>query len=129
VKLLLVEEGSNEARALWNAEEPLLTSWITFVEASAAIGAAARNRRISRRRATESLRALDAEWRSVVALEVDELTSLRAGGYATRHGLRGMDAIHLASAALLARAQPTFVTWDADLRVAALAEGLEVSGR
>ena len=127
MKLLLVEEGSNEARALWNAEASLITSWITFVEASAAIGAAARDRRISRRRATESLRTLQAEWSSVVALEVDEFTSRRAGELATHHGLRGMDAIHLASASLLARARPTLATWDADLRAAAVAEGLDVS--
>jgi uncharacterized protein len=128
VKLLLVEEGSNEARSLWNADASLLTSWITFAEASAAIGASARSRRISRRRATDGLRTLHAEWRSVVALDVDEVTSRRAGELAMRYGLRGMDSIHLASAALLARAQPTLVTWDADLRAAALAEGLEVSG-
>jgi predicted nucleic acid-binding protein len=127
VKLLLVEEGSNEARALWNAEGSLVTSWITFAEVSAAIGAASRNRRISRRRATESVRALHAEWSSVVALEVDEVTSRRAGDLAMRYGLRGMDSIHLASVALLAVAQPTLVTWDADMRGAALAEGLDVA--
>jgi hypothetical protein len=105
----------------------LLTSWITFAEASAAVAAAARSRRISRRRASDAIRMLRAEWASVTVLDVDEITSRRAGELAGRHGLRGMDAVHLASAMLLAAAAPIFVTWDTDLHVAATAEGLQVT--
>lgn len=127
VKLLLVEEGSDEARALWNTETALFTSWATFAEASAAVGAAARARRISRRRARDSLERLRAQWGSVVALALDERTSRKAGTLAVRHALRGMDAIHLASAVVLTPARPKFVTWDTDLRAAATAEGLETA--
>ena len=127
MKLLLVEEGSNTARGLWNADTVLLTSWITFAETTSAVTAAARSRRISRRRATETVRRLQAEWTSVTALDVDEITSRRAGDLAARHGLRGMDAVHLASATLVAAAHPIFVSWDAELRVAARAEGLELA--
>jgi hypothetical protein len=38
-----------------------------------------------------------------------------------------MDAIHLASAVLLAEAEPVVVTWDVALQRAAQAEGLAVS--
>ena len=62
VKLLLVEEGSNTARGLWNADTVLLTSWITFAETTSAVTAAARSRRISRRRATAAVRRSEAEW-------------------------------------------------------------------
>ncbi len=105
----------------------LLTSWITFAEASAAVAAAARSRRISRGRATAAIRRLVTEWASVTALDVDEITSRRAGELARRHGLRGMDAVHLASAVLVAAARPIFVTWDADLRDAAREEGLQAT--
>jgi hypothetical protein len=75
----------------------------------------------------DALRRLHSEWDAVEALDVDEATSATASPLAVRHGLRGMDAIHLASAVLLAEARPVVVTWDADLRRAALAEGLAVS--
>jgi len=38
-----------------------------------------------------------------------------------------MDAIHLASALLVADARPVVVTWDVELRRAASAEGLAVA--
>lgn len=128
MKLLLVEEGSNDVRDLWNAQTSVWTSWITFAEASAAVRAAVRDRRISRRRAGTSLRSLRAYWRSVVALEVDGSISRRASELALRHGLRGMDALHLASALTTAPARPIVVTWDASLRDAAEAERLTTFG-
>ena len=63
----------------------------------------------------------------MLALDVDETVARMAGSLAETHGLRGMDAIHLASASLLADARPVVVTWDAELRKAAQAEGLSVA--
>lgn len=70
------------------------------------------------------LRRLTIEWQAVTAVDVDEQTASSAGLLAVRHGLRGMDAIHLASALLFVRAGPIVVSWDAALRRAAAAEGL-----
>lgn len=75
----------------------------------------------------QALTRLRSEWDAVEAIDVDESTSAEAGSLAVRHGLRGMDAIHLASAVLLAEAEPVVVTWDAALQRAAQAEGLAVS--
>ena len=75
----------------------------------------------------DALRRLQSEWDAVEALDVDEATSEAASTLAVRHGLRGMDALHLASAVLVADAQPLVVTWDAALRRAASAEGLLVA--
>ena len=127
VKLLLVERGSNEARRLWNADAPVLTSWITLAEVSAAIGRARRAQRISARRAFTALRSLEAEWPSVHPIDAEEVTGRYAGQLANRHGLRGTDAVHLASALLVGVARPVMVTWDKDLRRAASAEGLAVA--
>jgi len=126
-KLCLAEEGSVRARELWEAETPLVTSWITFAEASAAIGAARRSRRLSRVAATDALRRLETEWESVTALAADAYACKLAGSLATRHRLRGMDAIHIASALLVAVGRPIVVTWDGELRRAARAEGLAVA--
>lgn len=75
----------------------------------------------------QALTRLRSEWDAVEAIDVDDSTSAEAGSLAVRHGLRGMDAIHLASAVLLAEAEPVVVTWDAALQRAAKAEGLAVS--
>jgi len=104
-----------------------VSSAITFAETSAAIASARRARRLSRSAMNLALRTLDAKWEVVTLLEVDDLVARTAGSVAVRHGLRGMDAIHLASALTVAAARPVVVTWDAELRRAARAEGLAVS--
>ena len=126
-KLFLAEQGSDRARELWAVDSPLVTSWISFAETAAAIAAARRSRRLSRTTAKSALRRLEGEWESVAALNADVHVCRSAGALAERHALRGMDAIHLASALLLATARPIFVTWDAELRRAARAEGLAVA--
>jgi uncharacterized protein len=128
VKLLLVEGGSDETRALWNLDPSIATSWITFPEAIAAIGAAERSRRVtpSGRAAAES--RLDDLWEKVTAVAADADLARGAGSLARRHSLRGMDAIHLATALELGRGDPVLVTWDRDLASAARAEGLAVAG-
>lgn len=73
------------------------------------------------------MRTLDVRWQLVVTFDVDDRVTRAAGALAIRHGLHGMDAIHLASAMVVAAARPLMVTWDADLRRAARAEGLAVS--
>ena len=47
-----------------------------------------------------------------------------AGRQATEFGLRGYDAVHLATALDLGEEELVFVTWDEDLRRAANAAGL-----
>jgi uncharacterized protein len=128
VKLLLVEGGSDETRALWNLDPSIATSWITFPEAVAAIGAAERSHRVtpSGRAAAES--RLDELWENVTAVATDASLARGAGFLARRHSLRGMDAVHLATALELGRGDPVLVTWDRDLARAARAEGLAVAG-
>jgi predicted nucleic acid-binding protein len=57
---------------------------------------------------------------------LDQALARRAGDVAAEVGLRGYDAVHLASAMLLG-ATTTFVTWDAELRSAAHGCGLSVA--
>lgn len=49
---------------------------------------------------------------------MDTALAQRAGELAEQHGLRGYDAVHLASALMLAT-DTTFVSWDHDLQRAA----------
>jgi hypothetical protein len=75
----------------------------------------------------DALRRLEREWQALVPVDVDDRVAHAAGSVAVRHGLHGMGAIHLASALIFADARPVLVTWDAELRRAARAEGLAVS--
>lgn len=107
---------------------PVATSWITYTETTAALGAAWRLGRITRGQLRAHVRTLDADWGSVTALAVDRPVAESAGAVAVRCQLRGMDALHVASALALHTARPVLVTWDARLARAAHAEGLAVAG-
>ncbi|MDH4346273.1 MAG: type II toxin-antitoxin system VapC family toxin [Thermoleophilia bacterium] len=127
VKLVLTEPGSTHMRSLWRPDVAPTTSTIAYAEVRAAIAAAARGRRISPRRNEAAVAELDAAWELVYSVDVDETLSLFAGALAARHGLRALDAVHLASARSLAEGEPVLVSWDVDLRTAAAAEGLVLS--
>ncbi len=66
--------------------------------------------------------------RRLYVIEIDASLADAAGELAERRLLRGMDAIHLASAALVARTSGDllFATYDDRLRRAAIAEKMEV---
>ncbi|RDI74883.1 hypothetical protein Gocc_1772 [Gaiella occulta] len=59
-------------------------------------------------------------------MEADAGVVDTAASVGVRHGLRGVDAIHVASAMQLAAFDPTLVSWDECQRQAARAEGLPV---
>ena len=128
MKLLLRERGSDEARALWNTGDIVVVSWITFTEASAALGAAVRAGRITPAEMKIHRSRLVRAWRSVTAIDADGSVAAAAARLALSHRLRGMDAIHLATALIVRRARPVLVTWDEDLARAATEEGLSVAG-
>jgi predicted nucleic acid-binding protein len=67
-------------------------------------------------------------WGALTAIRLDGRLARSAGALADRHGLRALDAIHLASALSIATPadQTTFVTFDRRLAEAAIAEGLTV---
>jgi len=114
-------------RDLWGLRSPISTSWISFAETSAAIGAAQRSRRLSWSAADRARRRFETEWTTVAALLVGEDIARVAGRLAAARGLRGMDAIHLASALSIPYTAPVVVTADVDLATAASSEGLTVA--
>jgi len=114
-------------RELWDSDAPLVASWLTLAETAAAIASARRSRRLSRITADAAARQLDEEWSAVTSLVVDGPVTRLAATLARRHRLRGMDAIHLASALPLRPARVIVVTFDRMLGRAARAEGLAVT--
>lgn len=66
------------------------------------------------------------EWPAFGIVEVDQGLVEHAARVAVSRELRSLDALHLAAALVLPRADLVVATWDRRLHVAALAEGLTV---
>ena len=123
VKLVVEERGSDAVDALVATTEYAVSSVIAYAECRSAIARAGKARRVD---AAAAVRSLDRVWDTVQTLDVDLRLSARAGELASRHLLRGMDALHLASALeVVAPDLPlAFATFDRALARAARAEGL-----
>jgi predicted nucleic acid-binding protein len=128
VKLLVVEEGTDKAAAIWDASDLSLTSRLAYTEARAALAAARRARRISTVSLEGAKRALEGRFEELDVVEVAPQIARSAGDLAETHALRGYDAIHLASAVAVRSDELVFVTWDRDLARAGRAVGLDLAG-
>ena len=126
LKLLVEEQGTNLAAALWDESTGAVASRLIVPEVSAALAEALRAGRIDGARAQVARR----EWRRyLAALDVVELTAQiadRAAILAAAHPLSGADAVQLATAVVLEGSDFVVVTWDRRLAAAASAEGLNV---
>lgn len=111
----------------------VVTSRLTFAEAASAVARRERNARIDATRAAAILARINADFTgpnaAYLLAEVTPAIVERAAALVRPHGLRGFDAVHLATALLAREAVPdgfSFVTADARLADAARAEGLAV---
>ena len=102
VPLLLAEPASDACRDLWNAADAVVSTWILYAEAGAAIARAERAGRLDGEESGGALRRLDRRWREVRKIAVTDTLVHAAVGRAMRFGLRGYDAVHCASAEQLA---------------------------
>jgi len=127
VKILLREADEDVARILWRTAGRRTTSVVAYVEAAAAIAAAARDGRLAAPVALERRAELDRRWEEVEPLGLDDVLLRLAGALVDDAGLRALDAIHLASAEYLGLAETLFVTWDRRLAAAATRRGLAVA--
>lgn len=126
-KLLRPEPGGELVRAAAIEADLRATSTISYPELCATM--AGWDPRPGAPGMRAAGRELDLFWPSLATLEVSESTARHAGELALRHRLRGMDAIHLASALELAGDAPktlSFVSWDRAQREAARKEGLTI---
>jgi predicted nucleic acid-binding protein len=124
LKLIIAEDGADQAILLWQQAGEAVVSRLAWPEAVAALAAARRARRVTvegHQTATDRLRSCF-ERCTVVSL-ADSLVD-RAADLATTHDLPAADAIHLAAALAVMEADSVFVTWDKRLRLAAVRAGL-----
>ena len=130
VKRYVREDQSDEVQRLIVQAEFNACSWVTFAEVVSAIGRVRRSGMLPERAANEARSNFERDQNAYLWLDLDGELSREAAVLAWEHGLRGFDAIHLASAVrwrrLLGESPLTFATFDRALAAAARSEGLGV---
>jgi len=127
VKRYVADPGSAEVEALIARAQAVGTGVISRAEVAAALAKAARAGIVTRESATKALQAFNADWEHMIRLQLGEPLVARAAALAWEHGLRGYDAVHLATALLWREmlGEPISVaTYDRELWRGAQASGL-----
>jgi uncharacterized protein len=127
VKLLVEEAGSDLAASLWDGCDAAVASRLAYPEVCAALAAAGRNHDLDQRDVDEAGRAWDGYWAATRPVELTASVEQTAGRLARQHGLRGADAVHLASALALGEPDLIVAVWDRRLHEAAEAVGARVA--
>jgi uncharacterized protein len=127
VKLVVAEAGSDAADELWAAATVRIASYLVYPEARAALAAAQRAGRIDHRGLRRAVADLEAAMSSISLVAVDDALAREGGRLAEEHGLRGYDAVHLATALAVEDQELLIITWDHDLAGAALRSGHPVA--
>lgn len=129
VKRYIVEAGSDDVNR-WIAEAELIaTSIMTRAEANAALARAVRMGSISAQTGEKAVRLLTSHWPKYIKASVSEKTVSRAAELAWSLGLRGYDAVHLASAEMwqsVLGGTVILVTYDRQLAEGSQQIGLDV---
>jgi predicted nucleic acid-binding protein len=102
---------------------------LVYPEARAAAAAAERSGRIGARTLRRAVRTINGLYAELRVIGVDARLVEAAGELAERHGLRGYDAVHFASALAIGEPELVLATWDHDLQGAAAACGYTVPAR
>ena len=131
VKLYLDEQDAGEVEEHARQADVIATSVAAYAEARATFARRRRERLLTPAEAANAVRQLDADWPRLLRLSIGEELARAAGMLADKHGLRGYDAIHLASFEhLLTRCDDDDVRFlSADDRLARAARALGSAGR
>jgi uncharacterized protein len=127
IPLVIDEPGSETSARLWDEADHLVSVRLLYAEARAALAQAERTGRVPRRRLSGLVRDVDSLYSQLDRLEIDEVLVRRAGELAQELGLRGYDAVHLASAERLRDPELVLVVGDGPLLDAGTELGLAVA--
>lgn len=98
VKRYVAERGSLQVAQVIARAEAVGSSLICRAETAAALSKAVRTKTLTRDEAASALQVFRSEWPSLVRVQTTETLIARADTLAWELGLRGYDAVHLASA-------------------------------
>ena len=127
VPLLAAEPSSTTCSRLWNEATRTISSRLIYPEARAALAQAERMGRLTANELRTAVDDLNSITEEIDYLEVTSSLAQSAGQLAEAHALRGYDAVHLASAAVVNDAEVVLVTGDQHLGVAARDLGISVA--
>jgi len=127
VKLLVEEDGSNVAARLWDGCDAALSSRLAYPEVRAALAAAGRNHDLDAADLTAAKNAWEEYWAATRPVGLTAAVERAAGELAHRYGLRGADAVHLASALALGDPGLVVAVWDRRLHAGARSAQLAVA--
>ena len=127
VKILVAEDGTAAARDHWARASQVLSSLVMYPETVASLAAARRSGRLDLRAHRSARDQFESMWAEMIPVACGLDTVLLAGDLAESDGLRGCDAIHLASALSTEISELVFVAWDRELLTAARRNGLAVT--
>lgn len=127
VKLVVDEPGSELAADLWDHCDAALSSRLAYPEVRAALASAGRNHDLDRRGLAAAVDAWEQLWAAVRPVELTAAIERHAGELASRHSLRGADAVHLASALVVGSPDLVVAVWDRRLHAGAVAANAAVA--
>jgi predicted nucleic acid-binding protein len=127
VKLVVDEDGSELAAALWDGCDTALSSRLSYPEVRAALAAAVRDHRIDSHSQRKVERDWERFWSAIQPVELTSAVERHAGQLADAHSLSGADAVHLASALAIGLSDLVVAVWDRRLRESVLSAGLLVA--
>lgn len=127
VKLLVEEPGTQLAVALWDGCDAAVSSRLAYPEVRAALTAAHRNHDLDRNGLEQAEGSWEEFWGATRPVELTPAVGHHAGELARQHGLRGADAVHLASALAMSDQSLIVAAWDRRLQDGALASHLAVA--
>ncbi len=131
VKVYIDEAGSDDVRRLFE-HTTVTTSAVAYAETRAALARLRRSGMLSSSALSAVKRQFDGDWTTLVSVVADDELCRSAGRLAEQYGLRGFDAIHLASyLEVVRRASPSPVAFSSfDERLArAAAAAVRAAGR
>ena len=128
VKRYVAELGSSEVSAAISRAQVTGTTLLSRAEVEAALAKAVRLQAFTQEEGLASLQVFRNEWPDFFRVQVTEMVVAQAGNLAWDHGLRGYDAVQLASASAWQGAlgeRVTLATFDKHLWATAESVGLE----
>jgi predicted nucleic acid-binding protein len=127
VKLVVDEDGSEFAAALWDGCDAAVSSRLAYPEVRAALAAAFRDHRLDGGAHRQAEETWEEYWAATRPVGLTERVTAHAGQLAGQHGLRGADAVHLASALAVDVDELVFAVWDRRLRAGVKATGIALA--
>ncbi|MDA8189102.1 MAG: type II toxin-antitoxin system VapC family toxin [Dehalococcoidales bacterium] len=124
VPVVIEEPASEIATRLWVEADRVVSSRLVYAEGRAALAMACRMDRIDERGLWQAIDEFEILHEQLDLIEVTESLVRDAGGLAQQLSLRGYDAVHLASARVVADAEMVLAAVDQRLLTAAGTVGI-----